>query len=136
MVNLRLTQNFNLAEFIISQEAARLGIDNTPDQVVIDNLRELCKQILQPLRVELGPLHVSSGFRCLKLNRYLKSSDASQHVLGQAADLQLPGRSNQEIIKAVIRLKLPYDQMIDEYNLSWVHISYSDRHRRQVLKIG
>ena len=65
---MQLSHNFTLAEFIRSQTAARLGIDNTAPPEVVENLRCLCENILQPLRDAVGvPIRVNSGYRCLQL---------------------------------------------------------------------
>jgi zinc D-Ala-D-Ala carboxypeptidase len=136
-----LSKNFTLEEFMASQTATRYGIKEQmdPPQNVIHNLGRLCRKILQPLRDNLGPLRISSGYRCIALNRLIHSNDNSQHVLGMAADIQFFENGvmdNQKIIDTVIRLGLDYDQMIDEFGLSWVHLSYNiSGNRKQFLTI-
>lgn len=93
-----LSDNFNLSEFIKSQTALRNGIDNTPSEEVIENLRALCENVLQPLRdYFLMPVNISSGYRSVALNHKLGSSTSSQHILGQAADIEIYGIGNKEL---------------------------------------
>lgn len=84
-----MPQYFSFAEMIRSETARKKGIDNTPTWDVIDNLRDLCDNILDPLRAAYGKrVRVSSGFRCEKLNTAVKGAKTSVHKRGSAADLQ------------------------------------------------
>lgn len=131
---MRLTEHFSLAEFTRSQVAARRGIDNTPNEHVFENLATLCELILEPLRVDLGiPIRINSGFRCPELNSAIGGSRFSQHMTGNAGDIDVPGMEPIEVAQKIIDLGLPFDQLIHEFQ-SWVHVSYdSDRDRRAVL---
>lgn len=137
---MKLSNNFELSEFVISQTAARKGINNTPPPEVIENLKELCVNILEPLRAHVGlPIRISSGYRSPALNAAVGGAKTSQHVFGQACDFTIARMSIPEIIKTIRELNLPFDQVIDEFSSGghgWCHVSYSPRHRRQVLKIG
>src|SRR5690606_11146330 len=89
---------------------------------------------LDPLREAIGrPVNVSSGFRNEAVNRLVGGSKTSQHRFGEAADINVPGMSVTEVIAKIKELKLPFDQVIDEFG-SWVHVSYGPRQRRQGLK--
>jgi len=93
-LDLRLSKNFTLGEFLRSSTAERhekIAIEqNDPSEEVIDNLRYLCANTLQPLRERLGaPMKITSGYRCKSLNDLVGSTDRSQHLKGQAADVQL-----------------------------------------------
>ena len=137
---MQLSRNFSLAELTKSQTALRAGIDNSPSEAEITNLKAVAENILQPVRDHYDvPFTPSSGFRCLELNRALKSKDTSQHVLGQAADLEVPGVSNYDLA-VWIRDNLDFDQLILECYRpgdpasGWVHCSYVGRDNRgQVL---
>jgi len=95
---MKLSDNFSLSEFTKSQTALRNGIDNTPSEEVIENLKALCENVLQPIREYfLMPVFISSGFRCVELNHKIGSSISSQHVQGQAADIEIFGVSNKEL---------------------------------------
>lgn len=138
-----LGKYFSLAEMIASDTATRLAIHDQqfPSAIVIDNLKLLCQKILDPLREAAGPLKISSGFRCEKLNKAVGGQPGSQHKIGEAADIKGIDFTNAEIFYLIQKLNLPYDQLIWEYgtkkNPAWVHVSYSKvRTRKQILYIG
>ena len=134
---MQLSQNFTLEEFLTSQTAVRNGIDNLhPPDEVIRNLGTLCIELLQPLRNALGPLRISSGYRCLELNRLVHSKDDSQHILGMAADVQYfenGEMNNQKILRIVIKSGFEYDQMINEFGFQWIHLSFNKGNNRKML---
>ena len=143
--NVKLSPNFWLSELVKSSTAERLSIDNWPKNPrEVDNLQKIAVNILQPVREHYDiPFSPSSGFRCLKLNRALKSKDSSQHVKGQAVDFEVPGVPNKELAEW-IRDNLNFDQLILEFwyegspNSGWVHCSYVsvDKNRNQCLTIN
>lgn len=126
---MNLSKDFTLAELTKSSTALRLGIDNNPDSAQIDCLKALAKNILQPIRDEFGPYRVSSGFRCLELNRELRSKDTSQHIMGQAADFEVHGIDNYELA-CWINQEISFDKLILEFytkgkpSSGWVHCSH------------
>jgi hypothetical protein len=141
---MQLSKNFTLEEFTLSNTAVRYGYEEqfTPSAEVINNLRLLIINLIQPVRDEFteGFIRVSSGYRCERLNKKVKGSKTSQHLVGQAADLQYIVHGvmdNQKIINTVKRLGLDYDQMIAEFPdketgmPSWVHLSYNEGHNRK-----
>ena len=133
---MNLSKNFTLAEMTFSQTAQRLGINNTPNQSHINKMKSLCTHILQPLRDNLGvPIKVTSGYRSPALNKAIGGSQTSQHSNGEAVDIVVNGMTPRQVCLKIIELKLPFDQLILEYD-SWVHVSYSPRHRRQKLTIN
>ena len=88
---MQLSENFRLKEFVESQTADQQGIDNRPDWEAVINLRNLCREVLQPLRDYEGkPIHVNSGYRCPELNEAVHGVGDSQHLYGEAADLHVP----------------------------------------------
>ena len=90
---MQLSENFRLKEFIESQTADQQGIDNRPDWEAVINLRNLCREVLQPLRDYEGkPIHVNSGYRCPELNEAVHGVGDSQHLYGEAADIHLPDK--------------------------------------------
>lgn len=127
----RLSKHFRLRELEKSQVALRHGIDNTvQDETIFFNLKSLCGEILEPVRNHFGkPFSPNSGYRCLELNRKLGSRDTSQHTLGQAVDIEIPGIDNEELFH-YIKERLDYDQIILEYydgvdpHSGWIHVSY------------
>tara|TARA_R100000353_G_C6453111_1_gene181818 strand:+ start:201 stop:668 length:468 start_codon:yes stop_codon:yes gene_type:complete len=132
-----LSKNFSLKEFTQSVTAIRNNVDNSPTPEHIRNIQLLVKYVLQPLREALGkPIRITSGYRSEDLNRIIKGSKRSQHMKGQAADIQfrVDGVMDNNIIwDKVIELGLPFDQMINEFDFSWIHISYNEEHNRNSL---
>lgn len=130
---------FTIQELTKSATASRKGINNTPDESVKRNLNLLVDNILDPLREAFGePIIVTSGYRCGRLNKAVGGAAKSQHMYGQAADIRTVSdkpSDNKKLFDLIRELKLPYDQLIDEYNYNWVHVSYSSRNRRQILHI-
>lgn len=132
-MSVRLSPHFSLAEMIVSQTAARRGIDNTPGDAEIAALRTLCIEVLEPVRKHFDrPVIVSSGYRSPTVNRAIGGSSSSQHCKGEAADFTVPGVSVLDLAQWMHR-NLNYDQLIYEFG-SWVHVSYrAGRLRNQEL---
>lgn len=129
---MKLTKNFELKEFTSSPTAKKYNISNTPPELVVENLKSLCEHILQPIRDKVEkPVEINSGYRCLELNKKVGGVPTSQHVLGCACDFKIDGMTSYEIAEVVLELKLPFDQLI--LYPTFVHVSYSDRCRRQLL---
>lgn len=94
--------------------------------------------VLDPLREWYGkPIVVNSGYRCPALNKAVGGATTSQHMSGQAADIDTGDRQQNKLLFEYIRKNLPFDQLIDESNFAWVHVSYraDGRNRNQVLKL-
>ena len=138
---MELSKSFTLNELTKSQEALRLGIDNTPNDEHIENLKILCEKILQPLRDFYGmPVSVSSGYRSAELCNAIGSSSTSQHTRGEAADFEVFGVANKDLSDWIVN-NLNFDQCILEFwnitepNSGWVHCSFSKKYnRKQYLK--
>lgn len=118
----QISENFSWEEFEYSDKAIALGIDNTiPDEGIAFQIRSLVLTILQPLRTAIGhALHLTSGYRCIKLNIAVKGAKNSQHTKGQAADIA--ASDPFALAQLVLELNLPFDQMI-LYG-DFVHISH------------
>jgi zinc D-Ala-D-Ala carboxypeptidase len=136
---MKLSKNFNLSELTKSQTAVREGIPNEPNSAQISNLKNLCLNILQPLRDYYGkPVIVSSGYRSPMLNAKTSKSKNSQHLYGLAADFEIPGVANKDVA-IWIRQNLVYDQLILEFynhkdpNSGWIHCSFVNQNRLQSL---
>ena len=133
-----LTKNFSLRELLVSEAAARNNFTEQyePPPTVIKNLEQLCINILQPLRESLKyPIHVNSGYRCPRTNTLIKGATKSQHLTGHAADIEDFKNGNEYLLRKIVELKLPFDQIINEFGYKWVHVSYDPkRNRRQVLE--
>jgi zinc D-Ala-D-Ala carboxypeptidase len=139
---MKLTEHFTLEEMTKSQTGARKGIINNPGQAEIGNLKALCENVLEKVRAHFGkPITVNSGYRCPKLNRAIGGAKNSQHITGQAADIEIAGVDNQVLFQW-IRDNLEFDQLISEYikpdiaNSGWVHVSWNPAgNRKNVLII-
>ena len=133
----KLSEHFSLGEFVRSSTAQRMGIDNKPDAEAIENLRNLCTKVLEPLREHLGqPVVITSGFRSKRLNEVVGGVKNSQHLRGEAADLMVEGEKQaRDWIRWMMDF-LEFDQLILEKKGKkvWVHVSLK-RNRQQVLKI-
>lgn len=130
---------FTIEELTKSDVAKKNNISNIPNIQERNNLIALVDNILDPLREAYGkPIVITSGFRSDKVNKLSGGSSTSQHRLGQAADIrskQDTKEENKKLFDLIQKLDLPFDQLIDEYNFNWVHVSYSSRNRKQILHI-
>ena len=135
---MKLSKNFALSEITHSNTAKRLGIDNEPTETHLQNMQYLVDNLLQPLRDAVGPIRVSSGYRNPSLNRAIGGSRSSQHCKGQALDLQFweMGKMNNKVIYDwILKSGLEFDQMINEFDFAWIHISLKkEDNRNQVLE--
>lgn len=129
---------FSFPEMEHSNTATRLKIDNSMPPAARENMQRLIEKVLDPLREAWGcPITVSSGYRCPVLNKAVGGSPSSHHMKGMAADITTGNRANnRRLFQKILDLDLPFTQLIDESNFSWVHISYDPLNiKRQVLKL-
>lgn len=137
---MQLTENFNLRELTKSETALRHGLDNTPNEVVIENLRNLCTYVLQPLRTAYGvPITINSGYRAPEVNAAVGGSKTSDHCRGQAADIEIAGVANADLANYIAQY-FNFTQLILEFytpgipDSGWVHVSYDPNNlKRQCL---
>ena len=135
---MKLSKNLTLAEVVRSESAKRRGIDNTPTDEHLENLKLIAKEIFQPIRDHFKkPIHISSGYRSKELNNALKgASSTSQHMTGEALDIDMDGTSisNADVFE-FIKENLDFDTLIWEFgndeNPDWVHVSHrANRNQR------
>ena len=135
---MRLSKNFVLSEIIRSNTAKRLGITNEPTKEHLENMQRLITDLIQPMRDAIGPIRISSGYRSKELNRAIGGSSRSQHCKGQALDLQFwkDGQMcNKEVYDWILNSGLEFDQMINEFDFAWIHLSLKKSgNRKQVLE--
>ena len=133
---MNLTPHFTLEELTITEHRE---FDNTPDEAELANLKRLA-EFLEKVKEVLGgkPIMINSAFRCKQVNDAVGSKDTSQHRIGCAADLRVPGMTPDEVVKAIIASGIGYDQVIREFD-RWTHISIPnklfDSPRKQALII-
>ena len=141
---MQLSPHFTLEALCKSEYALRNGIDNsTSDPAVIENLTRLANRILEPVRAHYDmPFEPNSGYRCLTLNRAIGSQDTSQHIRGEAVDIEMPATANYELALWIAQ-NLEFDQLILEFytpgvpSSGWVHVSLAAaNNRRQTLTIN
>lgn len=135
MIDDRVTEHFHLSEFIASDTAVRLGIDNTPNASIVATLRNVLIPGMQQVRDLLAaPITIKSGYRCPALNAAVRGSPASDHLSGHACDFVAPRYGPPSRVAALIVAhmdRIKFDQLIQEGG--WVHISFSPRRRNEVL---
>jgi hypothetical protein len=135
---MNLSPNFTLEELTHSEVAERKNLDNTPNATEIANLTRLAA-LLEQVRTLLNkPIMINSGFRSKPVNDSVGSKDTSQHRLGCAADIRVPGMTPKQVVEACIAADIPYHQIIEEFG-SWTHLSvpnsHSDTPKKQALII-
>ena len=140
---MKLSKNLSLKEATKSNTATRLGIKNEPEQWEINNLRAIAENIFQPVRDHFGvPIGISSGYRCKELNTAIGGSKYSQHMIGEALDIDadIYGKVTNAEIFNYIKNNLEWDQMIwefgDDEEPNWVHVSYKEagQNRKQLRR--
>lgn len=133
-----ITPHFTLEELTTSETAERNGWDNTPGEVEMANLKRLANLLEQVRALVNKPVMVNSAYRSKKVNDAVGSKDTSQHRLGCAADIRVPGMTPDQVCRAVIASGIAYDQIIREFD-RWTHISVpnteSTPSRKQALII-
>ncbi len=136
---MNLTQNFTLEEFEYSNTAIENNIINKASNEVIHNLKELCNNLLEPLRDKLNkPIIISSGYRCNELNKIVGGVSNSQHLEGKAADIIVKDLSTEDLFH-FIKNNFKFDQLIIEHikGKNWVHLSWNgENNRNNILRIG
>lgn len=123
---MNLSEHFTYDELTRSETAARHGFDNTPNEGEVDNLKRLAA-LLEEVKKAVGgkAVMINSGFRSKQTNDAVGSKDTSQHRLGCAADIRVPGMTPRQVVEACIEAQVPFDQIILEFD-SWTHISVTN----------
>lgn len=141
MKDQQLTPHFKLSEFTRSATATARKIDNSPSEQVISNLKLLCEQVLEPLRVHFNyPIIIGSGYRSPALNKAVGGVKSSQHMTGEAADIHLPNNETGRKWFLWMMDNMKFDQLIMEKSTPtstryWIHVSFSrHRCRQQVIQ--
>ena len=132
----QLSEHFTLEELTHTDHRQ---FDNTPNDSELANLTRLAA-FLEQVKTALGgkPVMVNSAFRCKQVNDAVGSKDTSQHRIGCAADIRIPGMTPDEVVRTIIASGLPFDQIIREFD-RWTHISVTNtpdgKPRKQALII-
>ena len=139
---MKISKNFTMEEMVKSNNAKRLGIDNTPSEKETRNIIELVEKVLQPIRNKYGkPIYVNSGFRCEELNKAVGGSKTSQHRYGSAVDIEANNGNNTKLFYCIKEMiengEIEVGQLIWEYgnkkNPNWVHVSLPMPHKKNQI---
>ncbi|APJ03950.1 D-Ala-D-Ala carboxypeptidase family metallohydrolase [Silvanigrella aquatica] len=140
---MHLSPHFTLLEFTKSEMAKKFNIENSPNEEQIENLKLICKNLLEPLREMLQEkIIILSGFRSFELNKKVGGVSNSQHLEGKAADIKVAGMNNFQLYE-YIKDKFDFDQLILEYynknnlHAGWVHVSWNGvKNRKKFFQIN
>lgn len=130
---MKITENFSLEEMTVSEIGARRGLDNTPNATEISNLVRTALLLEQVRALVKKPIIINSAYRSKAVNDAVGSKDTSQHRIGCAADIRVPGMTPKQVVEAIMKSDIPYDQLIREFD-SWTHISVPDSAARPPRK--
>lgn len=135
MPKTNMMKNFTIEELCHSNTAREHGLANNPDKETEKNLTTLIVEILDPVREIIGiPIKINSGYRSPELNTIVGGAVNSQHIKGEAADITC---SNNKLLFNTIRQNFIFDQLINESNLTWIHVSFRlGNNRRQVFNMN
>jgi len=130
-----ISKHITFNEATKSPTAIRNGIKNEPNAQELSNMKLVAEKCFEPLREWYGkPIKINSFFRCEKLNTLVKGSKTSQHVEGKAIDMDAGSKQENKKIFEWCKANLVFDQIINEYDYSWIHISYNaSKNRNQIL---
>lgn len=116
-------KHFTINEFIKSETAKKLKIDNTPPSSAIQNIETLVAKILDPARNKFGkPIYITSGYRCPQLNKAVGGTKNSYHLQGRAADLVTGSYEGNCRLFRILQA-IPHTELINEHNLRWIHVA-------------
>ena len=132
-----ISKHITYFEATQSPTATKLCINNNPDKAQLEAMKLVAEKCFEPLRTWYGkPIKVNSFFRSDLLNRAVKGALTSQHKKGEAIDIDAGSKEENKKLFEWIKANLVFDQVINEYDYSWVHVSYSKvKNRKQILVI-
>ena len=132
-----ISKHISYEEATQSPTALRNGITNEPTPEILNNMQRVANACFEPLRVWYGKaLKINSFYRSTLLNEKVGGSKTSQHVKGEAIDISAGSKEENKKLFDWCKANLKFDQLINEYNYSWIHISFSiNGNRNQTLVI-
>ena len=131
-----ISKHISFDEATVSNTATRFGIENNPSDIQLACMKLVAEKCFEPLREWYNkPIKVNSFFRCESLNAKVGGSKTSQHVKGEAIDLSGGNKEENKKLFDWCKENLEFDQLINEYDFTWVHISYTVKNRKQILAI-
>ena len=133
----QISKHISYDEAVLSPTALRAKIDNTPNDDVLEAMKHVSNNLFEPLREWYGkPIKINSFYRCEKLNKLVKGASTSQHVKGEAIDISAGSKDENKKLFDWVNAHMEFDQLINEYDYTWVHISLrKNNNRNQVLVV-
>lgn len=140
-----ISEHISYQEGIVSATGKRKGIKNDPPLVILDKMKITAEKLFEPLRAVFGPIIIISFYRCPELNKAVGGAKNSQHIHGEAIDIQATGKwTNADIFNYLRNSAFDWDQIIAEFPIkgepAWIHISYSATNNRRnaliAVKLG
>jgi zinc D-Ala-D-Ala carboxypeptidase len=134
-----ISKHITLQEATESATALRMGIKNVPNELELESMKYVSENLFEPIREWYNkPIKINSFYRCLALNKAVNGSKTSGHVLGNSIDISGGNKiENKKIFDFIKTSGLDFDQVINEYDYTWIHISLKkDKNRKQILAIG
>lgn len=130
-----ISKHISYDEATISPTGLRMGIKNIPNAEQIEAMKLVAEKCFEPLREWYGkPITINSFYRCPELNKAVKGSPTSDHMKGHAIDLTIGSKEGNKMLYDWCKANLDYDQLINEYDHSWVHISFrKSGNRKQIV---
>ena len=133
---MNLTDHFTLEEMIHSASADARHLDNEPNAVQTENLKNLCENVLEPLRKVIGkPIQINSGYRSETVNRYAGGVKNSQHLFGRAADITVAGMKPEQLLDLLLNSHIVFDQAIAYRHRGFMHVSYFKGWNRMIFHV-
>lgn len=133
---MNISKHITFEEATHSGKAVKLKIDNTPNAFQLNCMEVVAEKCFEPLRNWYGkPLKINSFFRSIAVNKAVGGKPNSQHLSGQAIDITAGSKEENKKLFEWCKDNLVYDQLINEYNFSWVHISYNALKNRQQIVV-
>ncbi len=138
---MKLTKNFTLEEMVQSDIAITKGIDNTPNEEQLENIKFVAEQLQLIRNAYKQPIYITSGFRSEELNNAVKGSSTSYHKRGLAVDISQGSKARNkhlfELVRSLMKVGLMCVELIDEKNYSWLHLSFDrDTSKQEALHLN
>lgn len=133
----QISKHISYDEAVLSPTALRAKIDNTPNDDVLEAMQHVANNLFEPLREWYAkPIKINSFYRCEKLNKLVKGASTSQHLKGEAIDISAGSKEENKKLFDWVNAHMEFDQLINEYDYTWVHISLrKNNNRNQVLVV-
>jgi hypothetical protein len=134
---MKISEHISYEEATVSPTAIRMKINNTPDAETLERMKAVANACFEPLRKWYGkPIRVNSFYRSQALNKAVKGSRTSQHVTGEAIDISAGSRAENKKLFDWLKDNVVFDQIINEYDYTWVHVSFKlGSNRKQILVV-